>query len=198
MNAVVLFPTAPIRPIDAAAINEAHRHVVAAGKNAIAHAIRAGQLLLQQKLQVPHGAFQRWIEEHCEFKYATAARYMKAADQKSTGVEISSLSQLFPSGRAGRPSAARRAVTKAATSADLDADGGGVRRNPVDLDLSRAISILKEHGPRKRGDVLSELRADQLAVKRFERKLDHAKRCLADSMSAVISAAADVLANGGK
>ena len=40
-----------------------------------------------------------WVTANCEFQYSTAARYMKAAMQSSTGVEISTLSKIFPSGR---------------------------------------------------------------------------------------------------
>jgi hypothetical protein len=82
------------------AINEAHRLARQSAASAVAHAIRCGELLAEVKAALPHGQFQTWVAAHCEFAYPTAARYMKAARQKSTGVEFSTLSELFPSGRA--------------------------------------------------------------------------------------------------
>ncbi len=77
-------------------INAAHR----LARNEYArHAILCGELLLQQKARVRHGEFQKWIEDKCEFAYSTAARYMAAATAKLSGVEVSKLSGLFPSGR---------------------------------------------------------------------------------------------------
>ena len=89
-------------PDEAAAINHEHRMARGLAYSAIEHAIECGVLLLAKKQKMPHGEFMPWIEKHCNFKYSTAARYMKAAAQSSTGVEISvtkHLSYLFPSGR---------------------------------------------------------------------------------------------------
>lgn len=90
-------------------INEEHRLAYTAAATsqaekarAIDHAIRCGQLLLEQKARLEHGDFQPWIEAHCRFAYSTAARYMTAARRISQGVEISSLTGLFPSGHADR------------------------------------------------------------------------------------------------
>lgn len=93
--------------VSAESVNEEHRLAKAGAENAVQHAIRCGQLLQQVKAGLAHGEFQAWIEGNCEFQYSTAARYLKAADQKSTGVEVSSLSHLFPS---GRPKAERAAA----------------------------------------------------------------------------------------
>lgn len=66
---------------------------------AVQFAVNAGELLLKAKEHCPHGTFMAWIEDNCLFKYSTAARYMKAAQQKSTNVEFRTLSELFPSGQ---------------------------------------------------------------------------------------------------
>jgi hypothetical protein len=83
----------------ATAINREHQLAQQSAESAVQHATRCGQLLADAKATLPHGQFQKWIEANCLFEYSTAARYMKAARQKSTGVEISSLRHLFPSGR---------------------------------------------------------------------------------------------------
>jgi len=87
------------RPHEVREINAEHYLAQQRAKEAIKHAVRCGELLLEQKRKLAHGQFMMWVEENCEFKYPTAARYMKAAEQSSTGVEISTLSALFDSGR---------------------------------------------------------------------------------------------------
>lgn len=86
-------------PVTADAINVEHRLVLQSANDFMQHAIRCGELLLAKKAELEHGEFMPWVKAECEFAYSTAARYIKAANQSSTGVEISSLSQLFPSGR---------------------------------------------------------------------------------------------------
>jgi hypothetical protein len=80
-------------------INREHALARSCAESAVQHAIRCGQLLQSQKAFLGHGAFMPWVTANCEFQYSTAARYMKAATQSSTGVEISTLSKIFPSGR---------------------------------------------------------------------------------------------------
>jgi hypothetical protein len=79
-------------------INEQHRLAISHRDRAIEHALEAGRLLLMVKQRLARGEFMPWIELNCDFAYSTAARYMTAAERNSTGVEISSLSALFPSG----------------------------------------------------------------------------------------------------
>lgn len=85
--------------ISADDINREHQLAHQHAKTAIEHAVRCGELLAGKKAELPHGSFQPWLKEHCQFAYSTAARYMKAVKQISTGVEISTLSQIFASGR---------------------------------------------------------------------------------------------------
>jgi hypothetical protein len=79
-------------------INREHNLARNYAETAIKHAVRCGELLTAKKAELPHGSFQAWVAANCEFKYSTAARYMKAAAQISTGVEISTLSEVFGSG----------------------------------------------------------------------------------------------------
>jgi hypothetical protein len=80
-------------------INAEHRLAAGCAKEAVAHAIKCGSLLLEVKAELKHGELTQWINTNCEFAYSTAARYMTAAKANLSGVEISSLSALFPSGR---------------------------------------------------------------------------------------------------
>ena len=81
--------------ITAKAINEAHRLAKKSAETAVEYATRCGQLLIKKKKDFQHGEWQAWIENNCDFEYPTAARYMKAAKQKSTGIDFSSLSKLY-------------------------------------------------------------------------------------------------------
>jgi hypothetical protein len=72
---------------------------------------------------LPHGSFQAWIKGHCEFEYSTAARYMKAAKQISTGVEISKLSDVFtPSKSSPKQSKTSTRISTAVDISESDAD----------------------------------------------------------------------------
>jgi hypothetical protein len=88
--------------ITADAINQEHALARSHADSAIRHAIRCGELLTAKKRELAHGNFTPWVTANCEFQYSTAARYMKAAKQSSTGVEISTLSEVFASGRTRR------------------------------------------------------------------------------------------------
>lgn len=48
-------------------------------RTAIGHAIRAGELLIEAKELVPHGAWQRWLSEHFRGSERTAQGYMQLA-----------------------------------------------------------------------------------------------------------------------
>jgi Protein of unknown function (DUF3102) len=53
----------------------------AAVGSAMRHAIEAGQLLIEAKKQVPHGAWLSWLEQKCEMRERTAQAYMRIARQ---------------------------------------------------------------------------------------------------------------------
>jgi hypothetical protein len=76
-------------------INEQHRLGCACAETAVRHAIRCGELLIEQQRIVGRGGWVAWIAQHCEFRYSTATRYIAAAKRAATGVAIHSLSALF-------------------------------------------------------------------------------------------------------
>lgn len=57
------------------------------------HVCRCGELLLAEKLKHPR-TFKKWIDGHCDFSYKTAADYMRAAKQKSRGLDFSSIKEI--------------------------------------------------------------------------------------------------------
>ena len=64
---------------EAERINAAHAAVVAAERDALRHAVRAGALLEAMKGRLGHGRFLPWIAEHCDFGDRTAQLYMQLA-----------------------------------------------------------------------------------------------------------------------
>jgi hypothetical protein len=121
-------------------LNREHALAQAAKDSAVEHAIRCGQLLLEQKARLEHGDFQPWIEAHCRFAYSTAARYMTAARRISQGVEISSLSSLFPSRRT------RKALPAPESSSEQPAAPSPTTNTaptpPEEMTPERAIAML--------------------------------------------------------
>jgi hypothetical protein len=49
-----------------------------------AHYREAGRLLLEAKKPLPHGAFKRWVQDHCAVSYRQASNYMRMAAKDET------------------------------------------------------------------------------------------------------------------
>lgn len=64
----------------ASEINEAHGLAIAKACEALEHARRAGELLLQAKGAIGHGGWLPWIEANCSFSARTAQRYMNLSE----------------------------------------------------------------------------------------------------------------------
>ena len=58
-------------------INANHRECLKTANDAIDYALKAGELLLDVKGLVPHGEFQNWVKQYCEFNYDVAKGYMR-------------------------------------------------------------------------------------------------------------------------
>lgn len=63
----------------AARIRDKHQAAAAALKNAVAHAISAGNLLLEAKKQMNHGEWLPWLQDNCDIPERTAQAYMRLA-----------------------------------------------------------------------------------------------------------------------
>lgn len=61
-------------------IRTEHAAVIQAKNTALEHARRAGEPLIEVKRAVGHGAFGRWVEQHCHFSERTAQLYMRIAN----------------------------------------------------------------------------------------------------------------------
>lgn len=66
-------------PNAAAEIDAEHAKAIQNAAQAVEHAKRAGELLLQVKAALPHGDFLPWIEENVSVSARQAQRYMAAA-----------------------------------------------------------------------------------------------------------------------
>jgi Protein of unknown function (DUF3102) len=62
-------------------IRQAHRQVRSALSESLAHAIAAGQLLIEAKKATKYGNWLGWLEEKCELAERTAQMYMRIARQ---------------------------------------------------------------------------------------------------------------------
>jgi hypothetical protein len=67
----------------AARIRHEHEATSAALKSSVAHAMAAGDLLLEAKTQVPHGQWLPWLKEHCLISERTAQLYMRVATNRT-------------------------------------------------------------------------------------------------------------------
>lgn len=60
-------------------INEAHEAAESAMRDSLAHAQRAGELLIKLKDSLAHGQFMHWVEQYCTFSHRMANYYMAVA-----------------------------------------------------------------------------------------------------------------------
>jgi hypothetical protein len=65
----------------AAPINELHRQAQALAHGALEAARQAGELLLDVRRSLPHGAWLPWVAEHCSFSPRQAQRYVLIAER---------------------------------------------------------------------------------------------------------------------
>jgi len=71
---------APLQAL-AAQINAAHAKAEFTLRAGLAHAKRAGELLVEAKAQLPHGQWLPWLKESCQFSERTAQAYMRVAER---------------------------------------------------------------------------------------------------------------------
>ncbi len=77
---IALTPTS----IAASAINDKHREVQRLGRTSKEIAAEIGELLLEQKKQLPHGEYEGWCEQHLIVKKTQRFEYVKLARLKSS------------------------------------------------------------------------------------------------------------------
>lgn len=65
-------------------INAAHDEALASVRTALGHACRAGDLLLEAKRQLGHGAWGPWVRQHCTVTKRTAQKFMQLARELPT------------------------------------------------------------------------------------------------------------------
>jgi len=68
----------------AARIRAEHEATAEALRDSVAHAMVAGDLLIEAKAQVPHGQWLPWLAEHCAISERTAQLYMRTAKNRTT------------------------------------------------------------------------------------------------------------------
>lgn len=60
-------------------INAEHDLAFGKATEALEHARRAGELLVEAKARVPHGAWLEWVRDNCSFSIRTAQGYLRLA-----------------------------------------------------------------------------------------------------------------------
>lgn len=73
----------------ASEIEKEHLEAQSAAKNAVAHALEAGRMLLEVKAQMPHGEFGSWCSDNLPFSATTARGYMRLAKNGNTVADLS-------------------------------------------------------------------------------------------------------------
>ena len=89
-------------------INEEHRACERAGRVAVAHAVRCGEMLITKKAAVGHGAWTRWLADNFAASKDTARDYMNLARNREEVLETKTERARFSSIRSALSSLAPR------------------------------------------------------------------------------------------
>ena len=58
-------------------IRELHSNIKNLMKQTLLNAYEIGELLQRKKDELPHGRFNKWVEDNCNFNRRTASNYMR-------------------------------------------------------------------------------------------------------------------------
>src|SRR5262249_55622398 len=72
-------------------INAEHAEVIKSVRQGADHAIRAGKLLLEAKIAVPHGGWSEWVAANLRVSERTAQVYMQLAREYPQGLADTSM-----------------------------------------------------------------------------------------------------------
>jgi len=78
-------------PTLAEQINAEHQKWEAAARDALGHALKVGELLIEAKAQVTHGEWGAWVDENCAFSQRTAQLYMQVAREIEKSATVADL-----------------------------------------------------------------------------------------------------------
>lgn len=126
-------------------IRDEHEAVVNAMCHAVAHAISAGEALIQAKAAVPPGNWHRWLRSNCDLSRRTALRYMQfavhRAELRARGLDISVRAAQRIVSKPKIAALGKRTAALAPTAAGI-----GTSTAPVDIETvtEHAIEMLAE------------------------------------------------------
>ena len=69
-------------------INHEHELCIGSMRDSLEHAIRAGELLVEQKEKLQQGEWMIWVKMNCSFSHRTATNYMKVASNWQSNANL--------------------------------------------------------------------------------------------------------------
>ena len=116
----------------AAQINDEHAAAENALRAGLAHALRAGELLIAAKQLVPHGGWLPWLAANCKVSERTAQAYIRLAARRSELEAKSAARCAFEdlSFRQGLKLLAQSAATSSSPGASLSGEGRETKLKP--------------------------------------------------------------------
>ena len=75
-------------------INREHELCIGSMRNVLEHAIRVGELLIEQKEKVPYGEWDLWVQMNCTFKRRQSYNYMRVAKSVQQGAQLKDITSL--------------------------------------------------------------------------------------------------------
>jgi Protein of unknown function (DUF3102) len=73
---------------EAESINQMHRELLGLGLTMLDRMFQIGERLSRIKDQLPHGAWEQWVDDHLQFTTRTARRYIRAFKHRGDGLAL--------------------------------------------------------------------------------------------------------------
>jgi hypothetical protein len=147
-------------------INEEHRLCEEALKSGLAHALKAGELLVEAKGHTKHGEWGRWLAENFEGSVRTAQAYMRVANNRGELEKRNGVAHL----------SFRNAMKELATSVGDDADNNAFYAELLEI---------KER--REQAETLEEIvEVARLSAELYHRKAEENVRNLREGGKALL------------
>ena len=128
-------------------------------QSAVAHAIEAGELLIEAKAQLPHGAWLSWLDANCPLGEREARRYMQLARNRSRVADLPSIREAVAALSASREDTEPRDLPSTGQATAFTASAAGW--------LTEAIEAALEADPPPPEPPLPENTEDHLEMARF-------------------------------
>lgn len=169
-------------------VNGIHQEILTSAKNTVMRAVEAGKWLIDMKDLLPHGHFEKYVEEHANFSVRTARRYIelnekwpKIEQELGPDAYISTIDgclKIVKPPKPNRPSVTDFPPTEVShdqsENGPEDDDGGTLELDPSIAEAARDIRARREAAERDDGEGHSDAGSGVKPAKKTAKSIEAA------------------------